>query len=220
MIAKEKLLKIARLCDKPIESVGQFDLNLLGIEPSNVAPSVVDYFFSSVPEAPVFARPCSSRDFCRLYPIHDIVEMNKNAVPSCYIVNHGFVAFGSDLSGDAFTVDVDDGHVYIVSHEEDWEELILDKAEELGGGKRVVVEYSEHVADSIEQFLDTLLYQLREIDQKEREFFEFAMSNPSAVNDDGNTLLIVAIQENDLQTFRKIIELGANVDAVSNQDRP
>jgi hypothetical protein len=146
--------------------------------------------------------------------------MNKNAVPSCYIVNLGFVAFGSDLSGDAYTVDVHNGDVYLVSHEEDWEELISDKAEELGSRRGVVVEYSEHVADSMEQFLDTLLDQLREIDQKEREFFDFAMSNPGAVNDDGNTLLIVAIQENDLDTFRKIIELGANVDAVSNQDRP
>ena len=107
-----------------------------------------------------------------------------------------------------------------MSHEEDWEKLIADHADGLGGPKMVVAENSERVADSIEQFLDMLLVQLREVDQKEREFFERAMSDPDAINDDGNTMLIVAIQENDTRTFQKIVQLGANVDATSNQDRP
>lgn len=220
MIAKETLFEISRLCGKPIASLGQFDLELLGSELGDVASSVLDYFNSNVPETSVYARTCSSRDLCRLYQLSDLVEMNKNAVPSCYILNHGFVAFGSDLSGDAFTVDVINGDVYLVSHEEDWEELIAENADELGGSRAVVAEYAEYVADSIEQFLDTLLSQLREVDQKEREFFELAMSDTGAVNEDGNTLLIVAIQENDFQTFQKIIELGANIEVVSEQDRP
>ncbi len=220
MITKETLFEISRLCRKAIVSVGRFDLTLLEIELGDVAPSVLDYFNSNVPETSVFARTCSSRDLCRLYQLRDLVDMNMNAVPSCYILNYGFVAFGSDLSGDAFTVDVISGDIYLVSHEEDWEELIAENADELGGARAVVAEYSEHVTDSIEQFLDTLLYQLREVDRKEREFYDLAMSDPGAVNDDGNTLLIVAIKENDFQRFQKIIELGANIEVISAQDRP
>ena len=130
------------------------------------------------------------------------------------------MAFGSVLSGDAFTVDLANGNVYLVSHEEDWEELISNEAERMGGPKAVVSHYAEHIADSIEQFLDMLLYQLREVDERERAFYERAIAEPNAENEDGNTLLIVSIHENDFETFRRVIELGANLECFSDQDRP
>ncbi len=220
MIDEETLFEISRLCGKPLTSVGQFDLSLLGFEPGMVASSVLDYFSSNVPETSISARSFSKRDICRIYKLKDLVDVNQNAVPNYYILEHGFMAFGSDLSGDAFTVDIENGYVYLVSHEEDWEELIANEAERLGGPKAVVSHYAEHMADSIEQFLDMLMLRLREVDHQERAFCERAMAEPNIENEDGNTLLIVCIHENDFETFRRIIELGANLECFSDQDRP
>ncbi len=46
------------------------------------------------------------------------------------------------------------------------------------------------------------------------------MAEPNIENEDGNTLLIVCIHEDDFETFRRIIELGAKLECFSDQDRP
>ena len=53
----------------------------------------------------------------RIFSAADIDLENRDFIPSYFCAPHGFITIATELSGDAFSVDLIDGKVYHLSHE-------------------------------------------------------------------------------------------------------
>jgi len=47
----------------------------------------------------------------------DINYEHQRLLPGCLIIHHGFLVIGTNGSGSCFSYAVDDGHIYLISHE-------------------------------------------------------------------------------------------------------
>jgi hypothetical protein len=109
---KEILSQLARFAKQRSVSFGAFDPTpLFAGATYQFAPSVSEFFSTAIPSTKLdlgLYRICSAID---------ISAENQEFIPSCHCAPHGFVTIATELSGDAFSIDVTDGNVYQISHE-------------------------------------------------------------------------------------------------------
>ena len=154
---------IAKYCDcNP--SLGPFDLSTIGLSADSLHPSIVEYF-QYVPEYEISVEDYGSeRDICRLTGRVSMVDQNLEYPPGHFIIQLGFVSFGTDMTGDALAANPDDGRVYLVSHEVQWDEELSDDDSMVAKNREIIAEESALIADSIQSFLQGWLKQLKTLD--------------------------------------------------------
>jgi hypothetical protein len=109
---KDILFQLAQLVGQTSTSFGAFDPSpLLGGRRYDFSPVVSEYFQTSVPSVKL------NLDLYRIFSPADIASENQGNIPSYFCAPHGFITIATELSGDAFSVDVTDGRVYHLSHE-------------------------------------------------------------------------------------------------------
>ena len=211
MIDPNVIRKIAAHCDVKIGSLGAFDLSQIEINAEGIHATVASYL-QHVPDVPVYAESFSPRDLCRLCGQSDLVEQNEAYIPGCHILGSGYLSFGTEMSGDAFAVDIYDGMVYLVSHEISWDEEIYDDEDRGAENRQIIAEGSELIADSIPDFFNAWLSRLEEIANEERKFQSAAAINPNAVDADGSTQLILSVRSGNTRDVRKQIDSGVDIE--------
>jgi len=70
------------------------DLRKLGVPDEAIA------FFSEFEPA-----RCAEIEDIRLWPLQEVLAENKDYVPGCYVVQHGYIVFATTIFGDAFCFD-------------------------------------------------------------------------------------------------------------------
>jgi hypothetical protein len=72
---------------------------------------------------------CAEIDGVRLWPVKEVLAENKDYVPGCFIIQHGYVVFATTLFGDAFCFDTNEGRtqeatpIVLIAHDWDWDEI-------------------------------------------------------------------------------------------------
>lgn len=215
-MARNSLIReIASLCGVQVGSIGRFDVSTLALDPEAVHESVAEYFRSTIPDVTVLAESFSSTDIFRLLGRSELHDHNYNYVPSCEIINAGFVTIANDTCGDAIAADIIDGNVYLVSHEISWDEELADAPY----ANRNKITEEGWLASSIDEFLQIWLDELREITAKEAEFKRIAACDPKATDDSGDTLLIHLVRDGDLTGVQREIDRGAELEHIGSEGR-
>lgn len=65
---------------------------------------------------------CAEIEDVRLWPLQEVLAENKDYVPGCYIVQHGYIVFATTLFGDAFCFDTKTAHgqevpIVLIAHD-------------------------------------------------------------------------------------------------------
>ncbi len=163
--SEEPVLKeIAELCGCNLGPPGDFDLAIFELELGEVESSVREYFGSQIPSVSIRSKLFSAADIYRLIGRDELVEHNRQCVPSCDILAAGFVTIATDISGDAVAIDVTDGQVYLVEHETNWEEELDGDPM---GRRQKVIDQSYREATTIDEFVSVWRDRLREVTAKE-----------------------------------------------------
>ena len=109
---KEILIQLGRLAKIGPISFGAFDPTPLFAGASfEFAPSVSEFFTICIPSAKL------DLDLYRIFAAADITADNQDFIPSYFCAPHGFITISTDSCGDAFSVDVTTGKVFLLSHE-------------------------------------------------------------------------------------------------------
>jgi hypothetical protein len=109
---KDILSQLARLAGQAAVSFGAFDPSpLFAGAHYEFTAAVSEYFQTCVPSVKL------DLTLYRIFSGVDISSENHGSIPSCFCAPHGFITIATELSGDAFAVDVTDGRVYHFSHE-------------------------------------------------------------------------------------------------------
>lgn len=159
---KALLQKLAALAGQPSATLGSWDPEPLFAHNSfELSPTVAEYFSSCVPSVRL------PLDFSSIFATKDLLEQNRGFVPSYYCVRHGFITIATMRNGDAFSVDVRDGKVYVLSHEKyekdgihpGWNEGCTAFLPVLPVTRQNIIETSDGYWDSIPEFLEECLAQ-------------------------------------------------------------
>ncbi len=170
MTYRETLSEISELCCGEAAALAAFDLRELPVDLEGMQREVAEYFEGCVPARGIYAEPFGPRDLCRFYGTEEMGLYNRDAVPSYCVVPYGFITFATDLSGDAYVVDIFEGDVYLLFHDDDWENLIEQHLDEINGARLAVMQNASHQAASLAEFLEDVRSRLREIADAERDF--------------------------------------------------
>ncbi len=109
---KDLVSQLSRLAGQHSPTLGAFDPTPLFAGASYAfAPTVTEYFRTCVPSSRL------DLNLYRIFSAGDIDSENRDFVPSYFCAPHGFITIATELSGDAFSLDVTDGRVYHLSHE-------------------------------------------------------------------------------------------------------
>src|SRR6266567_5651618 len=72
---------------------------------------------------------CAEIEGVRLRPVGEALAENRDYVPGCYVIAHGYVVFATTLFGDAFCFDLNAAQstigtpIVLVAHDWNWEEI-------------------------------------------------------------------------------------------------
>ena len=109
---KDLVSQLSRLAGQQAATLGAFDpASLFSGAHYDLAHTVAEYFRTCIPSSRL------DLDLYRLFSAADIDSENRDFVPSYFCAPHGFITIATELSGDAFSVDVTDGRVHHISHE-------------------------------------------------------------------------------------------------------
>ena len=155
--------EIAKCCERQ-PNLGPFDLSTIGLSEDSLHPTIVEYF-QHVPEFDISVEDYGSeRDLCRLTGRVSLADQNMEYRPGRFIIHQGFVTFGTDMTGDAFAAHPDNGRVYLISQEVQWNEEVYDDESMIGKNREIIAEESAPLmADSIQNFLELWLKRLRSL---------------------------------------------------------
>lgn len=100
---------------------------------------------------------CADINGVRLWPIQEVVAENRDYVPGCYIVQHGYVVFATTLFGDAFCFDTkatgQGNPTVLISHDGyDWDQVT---SEEIARFKKPITsDFKSFLEAYVEETLD------------------------------------------------------------------
>jgi len=133
---------------------------LLGDTKRNIPIQVSEYFSSCIPAVTLKLQ------HHRILSPHHILEENQGLIPGCYCVSYGLPVIATDDSGDAISIDIESGHVYLLSHDKfepdglqrGWNEAMTDFLPLLSFTRENIIQTAEEEWDSIEDFLESLIH--------------------------------------------------------------
>lgn len=101
---------------------------------------------------------CADINGVRLWPVKEIVAENRDYVPGCYILQHGYVVFATTLFGDAFCFDMKEAvaqgtPAVLISHDGyDWDQVT---SEEIARVKKPIAsDFKSFLQTYVEEMLD------------------------------------------------------------------
>jgi uncharacterized Fe-S center protein len=133
---------------------------LIGDTKSNISNQVSEYFSGCIPAETLKLK------HHRILSPHQILEENQNLIPGCYSIGYGLPVIATDDSGDAVSVDIESGRVYLLSHDKfesdglhrGWNEEMTDFLPVLPFTRANIIKTAEEDWDSIEDFIESLIH--------------------------------------------------------------
>ena len=156
---KDLISQLSRLAGRSA-TLGGFDPTpLFAGAHYDLAPTVAEYFRTCIPDSQL------DLNLYRIFSAADIDSENRDVAPSYFCAPHGFITIATQLSGNAFSVDVTDGKVYHLSHEKyetdgihrGWNADCTAFLPTLPVTRRNIIDTSEGYWVSITAFLDECL---------------------------------------------------------------
>ncbi len=200
------------MCGVTVGKCGGFELSTIGLDPNDVHASVVQYFGAAVPDVLVASKECSPTDVFRLLSRAEVLEDHSNDHPWRNLFQAGFVSIATDLGGNPIVADIIDGDVYVASHEISWERGLSADPGDIEANRAAVIDASQWLSPNIERFLQLWLQILHETNAKKAKFLKAAARNPKAIDQDGDSLLILLVRDGDLTGVRREISRGAEIE--------
>lgn len=132
---------------------------LLGEAFRTIDLQVSEYFSNCVPALTLSLR-CH-----RILSPHHILEENQDLIPGCYCSICGLLVIATDDSGNAISVDVENGRVYQFSHDKfesdglhrGWNEGVTDFLPALPFTRENIILIAEKEWDSVTEFIESLI---------------------------------------------------------------